>query len=199
MTENEVLELFKERGALLTGHFQLSSGLHSDSYLQCALVLQYACDADRLGAELARRFKGAAGENKISAVVAPALGGIILSYVVARPLGARALFAERVDGKFVLRRGFAIAPKERVLVVEDVLTTGGSAREIVSLVESAHAEVAGVGALADRGETERRFGIPKEVLLRLPLVTYSPDRCPLCTQGISLVKPGSRSLGEPRR
>src|SRR5262245_28858068 len=114
MTEEELLNLFKERGALLQGHFKLTSGLHSDSYLQCAKLLQYACDGDRLGAELARKFKSVAQETPISAVVAPALGGIVLGYVIARPLGARSVFAERVEGKFMLRRGFALAPGENV-------------------------------------------------------------------------------------
>src|SRR5437899_8164500 len=114
--------MFKDRGALLQGHFKLTSGLHSDSYLQCALLLQYGCDADRLGAELARRFKNLAPEKPITAVVSPAIGGIVLGYVIARPLGARALYAERVDGQFTLRRGFAVMPGESVLIAEDVLT-----------------------------------------------------------------------------
>lgn len=192
MTSEEVLKLFKERGALLQGHFKLSSGLHSDTYLQSALLLQYGCDADRLGAELARRFKDAAREKPITAVVTPAIGGIVLGYVIARPLGARAMFAERLDGQFVLRRGFALAPGEEVLVAEDVITTGGSVREIATLVQNSGARVAGFAALAERGETDVSFPAPKQVLLRLPLVTYPPDSCPLCDQGLPLVKPGSR-------
>ena len=195
MTQDEILELFKERGALLQGHFKLTSGLHSDSYLQCALLLQYGCDADRLGAELARKFKDPSREKPVTAVVSPAIGGIVLGYVIARALGARALFAERVDGKFVLRRGFALAPGENVIVAEDVLTTGGSVREIISLVESAQAQVAGIAALADRSAGELQLSAPKQALLRLPLVTYAPDECPLCEQGISLIKPGSRQEG----
>jgi orotate phosphoribosyltransferase len=192
MTPEEILTLFKDRGALLQGHFKLTSGLHSDSYLQCALVLQYACDADRLGADLARKFKDPNQEKPITTVVAPALGGILLGYVIARPLGARSLFAERVDGKFALRRGFALAPGENVIVAEDVLTTGGSVREMISLVEEARAHVVGIAALADRSEASLKFPVRKEALLRLPLVTYPPDSCPLCQQGIPLVKPGSR-------
>src|SRR5437879_4555900 len=122
ITSDEALALFKERGALLQGHFKLTSGLHSDSYLQCALLLQYGCDADRLGAELARRFKNNEAEKPIAAVVSPAIGGIVLGYVIARPLGARALYAERVDGQFALRRSFAVMPGESVLIAEDVLT-----------------------------------------------------------------------------
>jgi len=192
MTPEEVLTLFKERGALLQGHFKLTSGLHSDSYLQCALVLQYACDADRLGAELARKFKDPNQEKPVTTVIAPALGGILLGYVIARPLGARSLYAERVDGKFALRRGFALAPGENVIIAEDVLTTGGSVRELFNLVEEARAHVVGIAALADRSESTLKFPVRKEALLRLPLVTYQPDTCPLCQQGIPLVKPGSR-------
>jgi orotate phosphoribosyltransferase len=192
MSSDEILKLFKERGALLQGHFRLTSGLHSDSYLQCALLLQYACDADRLGAELARKFKDPAAEKPVTAVVAPALGGIVLGYVIARPLGARSIFAERVDGKFIFRRGFGLAPGENVIVAEDVLTTGGSVREMITLVQEAGAKVAGVASLADRSETTLQFPARKESLLRLPLVTYPPDNCPLCEQGLPLVKPGSR-------
>jgi orotate phosphoribosyltransferase len=193
MNDEDVLKLFKDKGALLQGHFKLTSGLHSDSYFQCALLLQYGCDADLLGAELARRFKKEyPPENKITAVVSPAVGGIVLGYVVARALGARAMFAERVDGQFQLRRGFALVPKENTLIVEDVLTTGGSVREISTLVEASGATVAGFAALADRSESTLQFTAPKHSLLRLPLVTYPPDQCLLCDQGIPLVKPGSR-------
>lgn len=192
MTHDDVLKMFKDRGALLQGHFKLTSGLHSDSYLQCALLLQYACDADRLGAELARRFRNLSPDKPITAVLSPAVGGIVLGYVVARPLGARAIFAERVDGQFALRRGFALVPGESVLIAEDVLTTGGSVREIARLVESQGAHVAGFAALADRSEGEIKLPAAKEALLRLPLVTHQPDNCPLCDQGLPLVKPGSR-------
>jgi len=202
MSSDEILALFKERGALLQGHFKLTSGLHSDSYLQCAQLLQYSCDADRLGAELARKFKDPTRDAPINAVVAPALGGIILGYVIARPLGARSIFAERVDGKFVLRRGFGLAPGENVIVAEDVLTTGGSVRELIAVIEEARAHVVGIASLADRSEKSLQFAAKKESLLRLPLVTYQPDNCPLCKEGIPLVKPGSRpdqAAGRPER
>jgi orotate phosphoribosyltransferase len=197
VNQDDVLKLFKERGALLQGHFRLTSGLHSDSYLQCALLLSYGCDADRLGAELARRFKDPSREKPITVVISPAIGGIVLGYVIARAMGARAVFAERVDGQFALRRGFALIPDEQVLIAEDVLTTGGSVREIGSLVENLGAHVAGFAALADRSEGELKLTAPKQALVRLPLVTYPPDSCPLCEQGIPLVKPGSRP--EPAR
>ena len=192
MTQDEILKLFKERGALLQGHFKLTSGLHSDSYLQCALLFQHGCDGDRIGAELARMLRDPSREKPITAVVSPAVGGIILGYVLARSLGARALFAERVEGRFALRRGFALAPGEQVLVAEDVLTTGGSVREVASLVEASGAQVAGFAAVADRSEGQLNFQAPKKALLRLPLVTYAPDHCPLCEQAIPLMKPGSR-------
>ena len=192
MTSDDVLEMFNNRGALLQGHFKLTSGLHSDSYLQCALLLQYACDADRLGAELARHIKKQNAERPVTAVISPAIGGIVMGYVIGRPLGARSIFAERVDGKFALRRGFVLAPGEPVIVAEDVITTGGSVREVATLVESMGARVAGFAALAERGETPVQFPAPKHTLLKLPLVTYEPDSCPLCEQGVSLVKPGSR-------
>ncbi|MFA5976042.1 MAG: orotate phosphoribosyltransferase [Elusimicrobiota bacterium] len=192
MKQDAILKIFKDRGALLQGHFKLTSGLHSDSYLQCAQLLQYARDADRLGAKLAECFGAEAREKPITAVVSPAIGGIVLGHVVARSLNARAIFAERVDGRFTLRRGFALAPGEQVLVVEDVITTGGSVREIAQMVESMDAQVVGFGALADRGEIEVQFPAPKHTLLRLPLVTYQPESCPMCEQGIPLVKPGSR-------
>ncbi len=192
MKQEDVLKMFKERGALLQGHFKLTSGLHSDSYLQCALLLQHGCDADRLGAALARKIKAVSIDKPVTAVVTPAIGGIVMGYVIGRALGARAIFAERVDGQFVLRRGFALAPGEEVIVAEDVITTGGSVREVARLVENAGAHVAGYAALAERGESDARFSAPKHVLLRLPLVTYAPDNCPLCKEGLLLVKPGSR-------
>src|SRR5262245_35495734 len=189
--------MFKERGALLQGHFKLTSGLHSDSYLQCALLLQYGCDGDRLGAELARHIKKQALEKPITAVVTPAIGGIVMGYVIARSLGVRAIFAERVEGEFTLRRGFALAPGEEVIVAEDVITTGGSVREVAKLVEASGAHVAGFAALAERGTSDAQFPAPKHILLRLPLVTYPPDNCPLCQQRLPLIKPGSRP--EPAR
>ncbi len=192
MNQDDVLKLFKERGALLQGHFKLTSGLHSDTYLQCALLFQYGCDADRLGAELARPFKQSAQEKPVTAVVSPAVGGIVLGYTIARALGARAMFAERVDGQFTLRRGFAIVPGERVIIAEDVMTTGGSVLEIAALVENEGGVIEGFAAVADRSEGELQLPAPKQTLLRLPLVTYQPDKCPMCQDGIALVKPGSR-------
>src|SRR5476649_2691714 len=177
MNDEDVLKMFKDRGALLQGHFKLTSGLHSESYLQCALLLQYGCDADRLGAELARKIKKDSAEKPVTAVITPAIGGIVMGYVIARALGVRAIFAERVDGKFVLRRGFALAPGEEVIVAEDVITTGGSVREVATLVQNSGAHVAGFAALAERGSSDAQFTAPKYALLRLPLVTYTADQC----------------------
>lgn len=197
MTQDDVLQLFKERQALLQGHFKLTSGLHSDNYMQCALLLQFGCDGDRLGAELARKIKAANKEKPVTAVVTPAIGGIVMGYVIARALGVRAIFAERVDGQFTLRRGFALAPGEQVIIAEDVITTGGSVREVATLVQNSGAHVAGFASLVERGESDTPLSAPKHVLLRLPLVTYSPDNCPMCKEGMPLIKPGSRP--EPAR
>lgn len=150
-----------------------------------------------VGADLARKIKAVSKEKPVTAVVSPAIGGIVMGYVIARALGIRAIFAERVDGQFVLRRGFALAPGEQVIVAEDVITTGGSVREVASLVENSGAHVAGFAALAERGESAANLSAEKHVLLRLPLVTYSPTISPMCKAGTPLIKPGSRP--EPAR
>lgn len=187
MTADEILERFRRAGALIEGHFRLSSGLHSDRYLQAALVLQHPADAAALGAALAAEVRGLAAAT----VLSPALGGVIIGHEVARALGVRAIFAERAaGGVLALRRGFRLEPDERVLVVEDVVTTGGSTRETMSLVREAGAQVVGVAALVDRGGVT--FDVPFHALLRLSLPTYPPEVCPLCAGGVPLVKPGSR-------
>lgn len=186
MTAEELLERLKRAGALVDGHFRLSSGRHSDRYLQCALLLQYPADARALGdalAALVRRLKP-------DTVLSPALGGVIIGHEVARALDIRAIFAERDDGALVLRRGFRLRSNERVLVVEDVVTTGGSTRETMALARAAGSEVVGVAALVDRGGAQ--FDVPFHALLRLPLPTWAPEVCPLCARGLPLVKPGSR-------
>ncbi len=196
MAEHEIKNLLKEKQALLEGHFQLTSGRHSSAYIQCALVLQHPDIAERLGEELVARVReeSAGIPVKLSAVCAPALGGIILGHVVARALGVRAIFAERdaADGALKLRRGFYINPGETVLAVEDVITTGGSLKEIVQLVQSSGAKLLGVAAVAERSAAPVDFGTTKTVLLKLPLKDYSPDDCPLCKEGTPAIKPGSR-------
>lgn len=177
-------------GALLRGHFRLTSGLHSGHYLQCSKALQYPKYAEILAKELAKPFK----KSKITVVAGPAMGGIILSYEVARVLNARAVFAEREDGLMTFRRGFVVTPKDRVLVVEDVITTGGSISEVINLVKQIGAKLVGVGALVDRSPKKLDFGAKFKTLLKVDIETFAPDKCPLCEEGVEILKPGSRKV-----
>lgn len=190
--DNEaILDRFREAGALLDGHFLLSSGRHSPVYLQCALVLQHPDLAEDLCGRLARPF----ADEGVETVLAPAIGGIVAAHEVARALGARAVFAERVAGRMTLRRGFGLGQGERVLLLEDVVTTGGSLREVQRLAREAGAEVVAVAALVDRtGGADAGFGMPLTALARLEAPTYDPEDCPQCRQGLPLVKPGSREF-----
>ena len=190
VSTEEVLKIFRDCDALLEGHFLLTSGLHSAQYLQCALVLQYPPHAERLCSLLAQPFQG----KGIEAVLAPALGGIIVAHEVAKALKARALFTERVEGRMTLRRGFQILPGERTLVMEDVVTTGGSTREVMEVVAEAGAIVAGVGCLVDRSRGIQ-WGVERHALVRLEIPNYPPETCPLCKEGRPVVKPGSRPGG----
>jgi orotate phosphoribosyltransferase len=189
LTERETLERYEKRGALLRGHFRLTSGLHSDVYLQSALVLQHPEDAAVLGAGLAAPFR----EERVQTVLAPAIGGILVAHEVARALGVRALFTERENGVMQLRRGFTLTPGERCLVVEDVITTGGSTREVVQCVERHGGVVVGVGSLIDRSGGAAAFTVKRVALATVTAVTYQPDDCPLCKAGSPAVKPGSRT------
>jgi orotate phosphoribosyltransferase len=182
------LDLFRRSGALLEGHFRLSSGLHSGGYLQCALVLQDPARAEMLGRAIAVRTN----TLRATAVLSPALGGVIIGHEVGRALGVRAMFAERQDGALVLRRGFSLSESDRVLVIEDVLTTGGSTRETMQVARAAGAHVVGAAAIVDRSSGRVRFDVPFHALLDIELPTYEPDKCPLCAQGLSVAKPGSR-------
>ncbi|MGQ9557600.1 MAG: orotate phosphoribosyltransferase [Desulfurispora sp.] len=184
----EIMQIFHQTGALLEGHFLLSSGRHSDRYFQCALVLQYPEYASRLARALAERIELPA----IQTVASPALGGVIAGYEVARALGVRSIFAERENGRMTLRRGFSISPGEQVVVVEDVVTTGGSVREVMQVVREAGGVVAGVAALVDRSGGRVDFGVPLWSLVQLKVQSYAPDDCPLCRQELPVVKPGSR-------
>jgi orotate phosphoribosyltransferase len=188
MTDSEVLDLFRRSGALLEGHFRLSSGLHSDRYLQSALVLQYPDLAERLGAALAERVR----HLQPSAVLSPALGGIVIGQEVARALQVRAQFAERQERALVLRRGFTLESDDRVLVVEDVITTGGSTRETIAVAVAAGAQVVGAAAIVDRGSGPSRLDVPMQALVRMEVPTYQPESCPLCASGVAVTKPGSR-------
>lgn len=188
MTEKEIIDIFKAKNALLTGHFKLSSGLHSEKYLQCALVLQYPDISEKMAKALAARFDGI----KIDVVVGPALGGVTFAYEVARALGVRGIFTERDDGKVVLRRGFAIDAGEKVLVVEDVVTTGLSTKEVMDVIKSHGGIVVGVASIINRSEIDPDYGVKFESLAKVKVETYKPEACPLCKQGSQAVKPGSR-------
>lgn len=190
MTQDEVLAMFKSSGALLEGHFRLTSGLHSNRYLQCALVLQHPDLASKLGAALAELMTQRAGQPGL--VVAPALGGILVAHEVARALGVRALFAERQDGALTLRRGFRIEPGEKCFVVEDVVTTGGSTRETMDVVTRAGGEVLAAGAIINRSGGRAELGVPNVALAVLDVPNHQPDDCPMCKEGKPVVKPGSR-------
>jgi orotate phosphoribosyltransferase len=190
MKSEEVLDIYKNTGALLTGHFLLSSGLHSDRYLQSALVLQQPDIATKLCAALAEHFK----KEKIDVVIAPALGGVFVSHETARALGVRALFAERVNAELTLRRGFSIKPGERVLVVEDVITTGKSTKETIEVARKAGGVVVAAGSLVDRSNGKADLGVPYKSLLTLDVPSYAPETCPLCKSGSAPIKPGSRGL-----
>jgi orotate phosphoribosyltransferase len=187
---SELLDIFRASGALLEGHFRLSSGLHSTGYLQCALVLQHPRTAGRLAESLAETARAWAPD----AVLSPALGGVVIGHEVARALDRRAMFAERQDRTLVLRRGFAITPGERVLVVEDVVTTGLSTRETMEVARGAGGDVVGAAALVDRSGGTSNLGVPFVSLLSIDLPTWPESECPLCAQGVPVVKPGSRPV-----
>lgn len=188
MQHDDLLALFRRSGALLDGHFRLTSGLHSPRYLQCALVLSRPADAQALAEALAPRLAPLGA----TVVLSPALGGIVIGHEVGRALGIRAIFAERQDGALTLRRGFALAPDDRVLVVEDVVTTGGSTRETMEVARAGGATVVGAASIVDRSGGNSSLGVPYEALLSLSVPTYDPASCPLCAQGLPVVKPGSR-------
>ncbi len=188
--EQHLLTIFQQTGALLEGHFQLTSGLHSPRYLQCALVLQYPEHAEFVGRALAAKFS----DDRVDAVVAPAIGGIIVAHETARAVGARALFTEREAGVMTLRRGFRLSRGERVLVVEDVVTTGGSTRETIEAVIDADGVVIGAGSMVDRSGGAVDVGVRRQSLLTLDVASYDPSECPLCKEGVPPIKPGSRGL-----
>ena len=191
MTRDALLDVFRRSEALLDGHFRLTSGLHSPGYLQCALVLQHPQDAESLGRAIGERTR----QLGPTVVLSPALGGVVIGQEVGRALGVRAIFAERQDGSLTLRRGFTIGQADRVLVVEDVLTTGGSTRETMAVARAAGGQVVGAAAIVDRSGGTVRFDVPLEALLDVALPTYEADSCPLCAGGVPVTKPGSRPTG----
>ncbi len=192
LSRESLLRLFEEHGALLSGHFLLTSGLHSPRYLQCARVLMDPPLATRLGEALADRLRPLLRGGAAGAVVAPALGGVLVAHEVARALGCRALFTERQEGAMVLRRGFTVAPGEQVVVVEDVITTGGSTREVMQAVSSRGGRVLAAGSLVDRSGGAVDLGVPRASLLSLEVEAFPADACPLCAAGSRPEKPGSR-------
>ncbi len=190
LEKDKAIEIFTQSGALLEGHFRLTSGRHSNQYMQCAQVLQYPHYTEQLCRHLADKFEN----EKAEVVIGPAMGGIIVSYEVARQLKVPGIFCERQDGEMMLRRGFEIKPGQKVLVVEDVVTTGGSVDEVIKIVQDAGGVVAGVGVLVDRSNGKVDFGVRKEAVLTMDIKSWEAQECPLCAEGkIPVVKPGSRS------
>lgn len=190
MRKEDVLEILRKTEAVLEGHFLLTSGRHSDRYIQCAKVFQYPEYSEIFSRDLASAFKG----DNVDVVVGPAIGGIVFAYEVGRQLGVRAIFAERENGAMTLRRGFHIKEGENVLVVEDVTTTGGSVKEVMEVVKKLGGNVVGVGSLVDRSNGTVDFGVKFVPVVTLDVKSYDPQECPLCKQGINIVKPGSRNL-----
>ncbi len=190
MKPDEVLAIFKQTHAFLEGHFLLTSGLHSPHYFQCARVLQYPNYAQKLCWEIAAHYM----TEGIRTVIAPAIGGIIVAHEVARLMKARAIFAERENNRMTLRRGFEIHAGDTVLLVEDVVTTGGSVNEIIQMVGDSGATLKGVGFIVDRSQGRANFSVDAYSLLKMDVITYQAETCPLCQSGIPLVKPGSRKV-----
>jgi orotate phosphoribosyltransferase len=191
---DDILALFQRTGAYMHGHFRLTSGLHSPEYLQCALVLQHPAYAEALGTRLARSLEEM-NPTPIKLVVAPAMGGIIIGHEVARALKARSIFTERdSSGKMTLRRGFHVDPGETAVVIEDVITTGGSSREVCDLLRDSGAEVAAAGSIIDRSDGHADLGVPRVALSSMKAVAYDPSDCPLCRDGVPVEKPGSRKF-----
>ncbi len=188
-----VLGLFEKTGAYLTGHFRLTSGLHSPNYLQSAIVLQYPAHAEDLGREMAARLLGLCGDVKPNVVVSPALGGMVIGHETARALGVRFIFTERdADRKMAVRRGFTLGPSDVAVVVEDVITTGGSTREVIDIVRGMGALPVAAGSIIDRSGGAVDLGIPRAALETLTVTAFDPTVCPMCQAGDPVVKPGSR-------
>lgn len=184
--KDRLLDLMHTTGAIMKGHFLLTSGMHSDVYLEKFRVLEKPDILDRIGRLMAGAYQG----EKIDVVLGAAMGGILLSHATGKALGTKGIFAERVQGNLTLRRGFELNPGERVLIVEDIVTTGGSIRELIGLVEESGANLVGVACLVDRTETGIDFGYPTKPLLRYPSPSWEPDRCPLCKEGILIETKG---------
>lgn len=191
MERKEIFRIFEDTGALQTGHFLLTSGLHSPQYFQCALVLQHQNFLEKLCLDIVEYYYE---EEDIDVVIAPAIGGITVGQELARQLNVRFIFTERENGKMVLRRGFRLDQHKKVLIAEDVITTGGSVKEVIDIVESVRGYPIGIGAIVDRSEGVVKFDMPLFSTIQVKAVTYEPERCPLCNQNIPLIKPGSRGI-----
>lgn len=188
MNDERIFDILRETGVMQEGHFLLTSGRHSDRYMQCARLFEYPKYSEELSAELARKF----ADRRIELVVGPALGGVILAYEVARQLGVRNIFAEREDGVMTFRRGFTVPKGVRTLVVEDVVTTGGSVKEVLALLEEAGADIVGVGSIVDRSAGKVSFGVDFKAVVSMEVTSWEADDCPLCKKGVPFIKPGSR-------
>lgn len=188
MRNNEIIQMMVESGALLNGHFQLRSGLHSNQFFQAALLLQYPDKAEKACCQLAKHFQG----QQVDCVISPAVGGLIVGQELARALGVRAIFADKEDGNLVLKRGFSIRPGEKVVIAEDVVTRGGRVQQTLDLARGLGADVVGIGVIVDRSSGQAAFDVPMHSLIQLELATYEPDNCPLCRESVPLVRPGSK-------
>lgn len=189
LNKQEIEKIFKDTGVMLEGHFLLTSGRHSDKYMQCARLFEYPEYSEKLSRQVAEMFEG----TQIDLVVGPAIGGIIMAYEVARQLGVKNVFAERQEGVMTLRRGFVIPKDAKVLVTEDVVTTGGSVREVMELVKASGATVVGVGSMVDRSNGTVDFGVPFKPVYRTEVISFEQSECPLCKEGkLPAIKPGSR-------
>lgn len=190
MTNNEIIKIFEETEGILNGHFQLASGRHSDTYMQCAKLFMYPDKSQLLCAALAKKL----GNIAIDTVASPAVGGVIMGYQMAMELKKPNIFFERINGEMTLRRGFSVGKNQKFLVVEDVVTTGGSVREVIRLIEEMGGEVAAVASIVDRSNGKTDFGKPYFSLLSMEIVSYEPGDCPLCKKGIEVVKPGTKAV-----
>jgi len=186
----DVLQEFKQSGALLEGHFVLSSGLHSPRYLQCALAIQYPADAARYGHAIAEKYLDAG----IETVASPAIGGLVIGYATAAAMNVRFIWTERQNGEMMLRRGFKLREGERILVVEDVITTGSSTRECIAAISGNGGKVVAAASIIDRSNGIADVGVPRSSLVSLDVPSYEPDVCPMCAQGVAAIKPGSRTV-----
>ncbi len=189
MTTSPLLDLFTSTGALLEGHFKLTSGRHSNSYFQCAKVLQHPEHLSAICRAIAEHF----AEKGVETVISPAIGGIVVGTEVGRQLGVKTIFAERKEGVMTIRRGFSVEPGERVLVIEDVITTGGSVLEVIRLIEAAGGVVVGVGSVVDRSNGRVRLADEQFSVLSMEVVSFTPEECPLCKKGVAIDAPGSRA------